>query len=191
MQPVAAVTRIFDLIQEVIKNHKYSVFTLRNSKLNSSQQTDWFKNTSAPCAENPSEVTALHCSVNYFSPLVFHTCWGMSVQASQQQLSQGMIDICGYFTLPHGCIKEAANLSQRPHTKKKSPWPKQTLLLASIMNILAMEVLHLENFGRKVVFCVMWICWGGHTQSQWGNVNVQSATQHNFFGLCTRQAIFM
>lgn len=42
-----------------------------------------------PLLENPSEVTVLHCSVNYFSPLVFHTCRGMSAQARQAAAEPG------------------------------------------------------------------------------------------------------
>lgn len=38
---------------------------------------------------NPSEVTMHHCSVNCFSPLVFHTCREMSAQTQQPAAEPG------------------------------------------------------------------------------------------------------
>lgn len=52
-------------------------------------------------AETPSEVAMPPCSVNYLSPLVFHTCRGTSAQTQQPAASSraGAWLISGYFTL--------------------------------------------------------------------------------------------
>lgn len=83
----------------------------------------------------------------------------MSAQASQQQLSRGMIDICGYFTLPHGCIKEVANVSQRPLValQQKSPWPKEAFTI-SIHHDFIRGVFTCRKLCRKGVILR---CWAG------------------------------